>query len=377
MINARISEAVGDGVATKKQTSAFLIALMKMRETVAAISRDVWGWVAALWQNHVAARPILWFLIVYVCVIATVIGWRYVEGSAFLTWEFWEGVTPQAGNAQDARSLTSGPEGIRNLIWSLATLFGGAAAVIGIILAARRTKAANHQAEAALKQSETAFQSLVTERFTKAVEQLGHEKRAVRLGAIYALERIAKDSARDHDTIVETLAAYIREMVPYWSPHDKKEQTGQGADIDSDKNLADPRPVIDIEAALTVICRIMPTDDPIREKLDLRYIDLRGLNAPGINLSGIRLVGANLSKANLSEADLSRADLAVAWLLNTNLTRAILNQTVLVLTGLSNANLLEAKGLTQEQLSTISRVNVPPRNLPAGLTPPLREPYDG
>jgi hypothetical protein len=38
----------------------------------------------------------------------------------------------------------------------------------------------------------------ITEHYTRAVEQLGSEKLAVRLGAIYALERIAGDSERDH-----------------------------------------------------------------------------------------------------------------------------------------------------------------------------------
>ena len=33
----------------------------------------------------------------------------------------------------------------------------------------------------------------------------------VRIGGIYALERIARDSARDHSTIMEVLAAFIRE----------------------------------------------------------------------------------------------------------------------------------------------------------------------
>lgn len=65
--------------------------------------------------------------------------------------------------------------------------------------------------------------------FTKAVEQLGatreeteydddgKERKAlkpnieVRLGAIYALERISQDSERDHIAVMETLCAYVRE----------------------------------------------------------------------------------------------------------------------------------------------------------------------
>uniref|UniRef100_UPI001177ECCC pentapeptide repeat-containing protein n=1 Tax=Calothrix rhizosoleniae TaxID=888997 RepID=UPI001177ECCC len=50
----------------------------------------------------------------------------------------------------------------------------------------------------------------ITERFSKAIEQLGSEKIEVRLGAIYTLERIAKDSPKDHWTIMEILTAFVR-----------------------------------------------------------------------------------------------------------------------------------------------------------------------
>ena len=43
----------------------------------------------------------------------------------------------------------------------------------------------------------------VTDRYTKAIEQLGSDKLDVRIGGIYALERIARDSARDHPTVME------------------------------------------------------------------------------------------------------------------------------------------------------------------------------
>ena len=53
-------------------------------------------------------------------------------------------------------------------------------------------------------------QGQVTERYTKAVEQLGSDKLDVRIGGIYALERIARDSARDHPTVMQVLTAFIR-----------------------------------------------------------------------------------------------------------------------------------------------------------------------
>lgn len=54
---------------------------------------------------------------------------------------------------------------------------------------------------------------LFTDRFTKAAEQLGHSAAAVRLAGMYSLARIADDSARDRDTCMSVLCAYLR--MPY------------------------------------------------------------------------------------------------------------------------------------------------------------------
>ena len=51
----------------------------------------------------------------------------------------------------------------------------------------------------------------ITERFTRAIDQLGSRTLDVRLGGIYALERIANDSENDRETIFAVLAAFIRE----------------------------------------------------------------------------------------------------------------------------------------------------------------------
>ena len=51
----------------------------------------------------------------------------------------------------------------------------------------------------------------MTDRYSTAIEHLGSENLAVRIGAIYALERIARDSRRDHPAIMDVLSAFIRE----------------------------------------------------------------------------------------------------------------------------------------------------------------------
>jgi hypothetical protein len=56
----------------------------------------------------------------------------------------------------------------------------------------------------------------VTELYTKAVEQLGSDKAPVRLGGLYALERLGQDNPRQRQTIVNVLCAYLR--MPFDGP---------------------------------------------------------------------------------------------------------------------------------------------------------------
>jgi hypothetical protein len=56
----------------------------------------------------------------------------------------------------------------------------------------------------------------ITELYTKAVEQLGHEKAPVRLGALYSLVRLAQDNPEHRQTVVDVFCAYLR--MPYTPP---------------------------------------------------------------------------------------------------------------------------------------------------------------
>jgi hypothetical protein len=55
-----------------------------------------------------------------------------------------------------------------------------------------------------------AAQQRITELYSKAVEQLGHEKAPVRLGGFYALERLAQDNVEQRQTVVDVVCAYLR-----------------------------------------------------------------------------------------------------------------------------------------------------------------------
>jgi hypothetical protein len=78
---------------------------------------------------------------------------------------------------------------------------GGAAVLIGAVAAYLQFT----------QQQQAARERLTTENFSKAIEQLGSDKLEVRLGGIYALERISKESPQDHWTVMENLTAFVRE----------------------------------------------------------------------------------------------------------------------------------------------------------------------
>jgi hypothetical protein len=60
-------------------------------------------------------------------------------------------------------------------------------------------------------QTDADRQRRITESFSKAVEQLGSDKLEVRLGGIYSLERISKESPDDYWTVMENLTGFVRE----------------------------------------------------------------------------------------------------------------------------------------------------------------------
>ena len=87
----------------------------------------------------------------------------------------------------------------------------GAGAAVGLMLAFRRQ---HHQEIATLLTDQDATQRRITELYTKAVEQLGSDKAPVRLGGLYALERLAQDNPAQRQTIVNVICAYLRMPFP-------------------------------------------------------------------------------------------------------------------------------------------------------------------
>jgi membrane protein implicated in regulation of membrane protease activity len=163
-------------------------------------------------------------------------------------------------------------------------------------------------------------QGQINERYTKAIEQLGSDGLDVRLGGIYALERIATDSERDHPTVVEVLSAFVREHshpIYRWRQHSAQfgQLKAQSPEEELDaatKHVSSPAYPLpeDVQAAVTVLGRLPQRRDVSRGNLD--WAHLRRAN----------LGEAHLERAHLLGTHLEGADLDFAYLLGTVLKRA-------------------------------------------------------
>ena len=197
---------------------------------------------------------------------------------------------------------------------TLAQSIGGFFLLVGLYLTWRRIVATE-------KNVSVAEEGQITERFTRAIAQLGDKEMAIRLGGIYALERIAKDSEKDHGPIMEVLTAYVREKA-----------TKQGKYAEE----AAKKPTTDIQAILTVIGRRKTVK---AERVD-DFLDLRNTH-----LAGAKLIDANLSEVILIDANLSGA----------RLQGVILQEVILIWANLqgvdlSGVDLSGSKNLTAEQV---------------------------
>jgi len=160
---------------------------------------------------------------------ALVIGWMLFVPTA--DWLATHDVGPVAGSLRTLRLQTARDDERGRLLTFGAGLFAAGALIFTArnFTLSRRTFQLTEQGQ-------------VTDRYTKAIEQLGSGKIDIRIGGVYALERIAHDSARDHPTVMEVLAAFIREhSLEKWASAARKKA---GLPIA-------PRP--DVQAALTVI----------------------------------------------------------------------------------------------------------------------------
>lgn len=186
------------------------------------------------------------------------------------------------------------------------------------------------QREALDKQLAAQREGQVTDRFTKAVDQLAGNPVQM-IGGIYALERIMRESNKDHWAVVDVLATLIRLQADSETPPPLDPPT-----IDEDTPPDEWAPM-EVQTALTILGsrpqqgRVEPS--PIRlSRVNLRgtllrdahleCVRLRGAHLEDIHWEGTHLEGARLRGAHLERADLEGAHLQWASLRGVDLTSA-------------------------------------------------------
>jgi hypothetical protein len=179
-------------------------------------------------------------------------------------------------------------------------------------------------------QTDADRQRRITESYSKAVEQLASDKIEVRLGGIYTLERISRESSGDYWNAMEILCAFTRNRARWKAPEadllatvDRHNQSL----VATENRNGSPT---DVAAVLAVIVR-RDASNRQREsdngwRFDFGGTDLCGANLEGSQLEGGSFVGAHLERALLNNARLSRAKFVGAHLEKASLVGANLEE---------------------------------------------------
>jgi Pentapeptide repeats (8 copies) len=145
-------------------------------------------------------------------------------------------------------------------------------------------------------------QGQASERFTRAIDQLGSSRVETRIGGIYGLDQIAEQSPENTVPVGEVLLTWLNSRPRPRTPPETP--------------LREHAP--DVQAALSALTG-QRYSSIVDARLDLHRLGLRGADLYGAMLSGADLRGADLRGATLQDADLGGADLRGANLYGASL----------------------------------------------------------
>lgn len=249
-------------------------------------------------------------LVGFVLLLLSVIWW----GPSLLTRR------PEVGGVDQHTAINGARTGLVALVAAL----GG---VAGLLYTAR-TYRLGHRGQLA-------------DRYTRALDQLANNSSSVRIGAMYALGRIAQDNPHEYQHIViDVLAAYIRDCAPWPRPTSSGSTHAGWLEQDPAPDL----PSRDVEVAIAVLL-------PLVKQSKRKNLDLSSSNLAEVNFQEAHLLDARLLNSNLSGAKFNRTCLAGA-----NFTGASLDRR----TSFFGADLDGAVGLEHADRQLFEHAAVPP-----------------
>ena len=176
------------------------------------------------------------------------------------------------------------------------------------------------------RQTDTALQSNLNDRYKTGTELLGNCVLSIRIGGIYALANLADERPKlYHIQVMKLFCFTVRFPPPDTSEPDNKVET-------EDKTVKVRE---DIQEIITIIGRRKKEGQRKKEKIE-RKANYR------LDLRDAKLSGANLEKADLSETILFKAILSRAFLFKAILSGANLEEAILSEACLREAELLRA-----------------------------------
>ena len=239
----------------------------------------------------------------------------------------------RAGISNEEKLAELGVQARTNVTQAL----GGLALIVTIAITAfqvnegrrsadRTEQSAVRNLNLAAKNLALAEQGQVSERFSRAVEQLGatdaEGKPAtdVRTGALFSLMRIGIDSESNRQQALLVVATYVRKHFAQPRP-----VGADGCKADFDFTQAQP----DIVNALGFVLHRIAARLDKEDLLGLRGARLNGLALDGLNLNRFNLMGikfrsASLNRAHFRDARLSFADFGRACLIGADFRGASL-----------------------------------------------------
>lgn len=209
-----------------------------------------------------------------------------IASSAWATASALTTVAEAAPNAADRAALRL------DALKTALTVGAGVAGAAAILLGLRRQWLSEHA------QRHLVFDSTerrVTDLYTKAADQLGHDSAAVRLAGLYALERVAQTHKQHRQTILDVLCAYLRMNIETEPQEREVRRTAQR--------------IITEHLVWPTWVNEQPASFWASSDLDLRGAELRGLS-----LENCRLRRADFSHATLHDCFIVRSSFTgIPW----------------------------------------------------------------
>ncbi|MBE8477484.1 pentapeptide repeat-containing protein [Streptomyces justiciae] len=196
-----------------------------------------------------------------------------------------------------------------------ATAATALAAIAALLFTGISSRQARDELKNRQRELDISEQGQVTERYTAAVEQLGNSSLDVRLGGIYALERIMRDSPRDQPTITSVLSSY---MHTHCVRSKQLEETTTPEDLKAAASvIANRKKGVGDESQVNWSrCSIV---DASMKNAFLAEADLSRSHLSAVTLSG-DMRGINLEGASLHDVNMEHVNFQNAWMVDVHLS---------------------------------------------------------